>query len=62
MFTLFGQFFDHGIDQTVKGGGTVFIPLKNDDPLVTEGPDGKAGTGDEVPPNKRFMVLTRGKN
>src|SRR3954452_14028454 len=24
MFTLFGQFFDHGVDQTVKGGVTVF--------------------------------------
>jgi hypothetical protein len=23
MFTLFGQFFDHGVDQTVKSGGTV---------------------------------------
>ena len=34
MFTLFGQFFDHGIDQTVKGGGTVFVPLKGDDPLI----------------------------
>ena len=33
MFTLFGQFFDHGVDQTVKGGGTVFVPLKADDPL-----------------------------
>ena len=29
LFTLFGQFFDHGIDQTVKGGGTVFVPLKS---------------------------------
>ena len=38
MFTLFGQFFDHGIDQTVKGGGTVFVPLKGDDPLIA-GPD-----------------------
>jgi hypothetical protein len=62
LFTLFGQFFDHGIDQTVKGGGTVFVPLKDDDPLVLLGPDGKAGTGDEVPVGQRFMVLTRGKN
>ena len=37
-FTLFGQFFDHGIDQTVKGGGTVIVPLKADDPLIA-GPD-----------------------
>ena len=50
LFTLFGQFFDHGVDQTVKGGGTVFVPLKADDPLITVGPDHKANTGDEVPP------------
>ncbi len=62
VFTLFGQFFDHGIDQTVKGGGTVFMPLKADDPLRTKGPDGKAGTGDEVPANRAFMVLTRAQN
>ena len=62
VFTLFGQFFDHGIDQTVKGGGTVFMPLKADDPLRTKGPDGKAGTGDEVPASQAFMVLTRAQN
>ena len=62
LFTFFGQFFDHGVDQTVKGGGTVFVPLQADDPLVTRGPDGKAGTGDEVPPSQRFMVLTRAQN
>lgn len=62
LFTLFGQFFDHGVDQTVKGGGTVFIPLKGDDPLVTKGPDGKPGSGDEVPPSQAFMVLTRAEN
>ncbi len=33
-FTLFGQFFDHGLDLVNKGGnGTVFIPLLPDDPL-----------------------------
>ena len=32
--TFFGQFFDHGLDLVTKGGsGTVFIPLKPDDPL-----------------------------
>lgn len=62
MFTLFGQFFDHGVDQTVKGGGTVFVPLKADDPLRTVGPDRKANTGDEVPASQAFMVLTRGQN
>ena len=62
LFTLFGQFFDHGVDQTVKGGGTVFVPLKADDPLITLGPDHKANTGDEVPPEQAFMVLTRAQN
>src|SRR6478736_798988 len=27
LFTFFGQFFDHGVDQTVRSGGTVFVPL-----------------------------------
>ncbi|MDJ0339903.1 peroxidase family protein [Cryobacterium sp. PH31-O1] len=62
LFTLFGQFFDHGVDQTVKGGGTVFVPLKSDDPLRVAGPDGIVGNGDEVPANQAFMVLTRGQN
>ena len=44
LFTFFGQFFDHGIDQTEKSGGTVFITLNADDPLRTVGPDGIAGT------------------
>jgi len=62
MFTLFGQFFDHGVDQTLKGGGTVFVPLKADDPLRTVGPDAKPNTGDEVPAHQAFMVMTRGQN
>jgi hypothetical protein len=50
-FTLFGQFFDHGLDLITKGGsGTVFIPLKPDDPLYVAG----------SPTN--FMVLTRATN
>ncbi|WP_281401835.1 peroxidase family protein, partial [Microvirga soli] len=47
-FTLFGQFFDHGLDLVNKGGsGTVFIPLLPDDPLY-----------DPTSPTN-FMVLTR---
>ena len=61
LFALFGQFFDHGIDQTVKGGGTVFVPLADDDPLVA-GPDGIAGNADDLPPSQRFMVMTRAQN
>jgi hypothetical protein len=44
LFTFFGQFFDHGVDQTVKSGGTVFVPLHADDPLLTLGPDGDPNT------------------
>ena len=46
-FTLFGQFFDHGLDLVNKGGnGSVMIPLKSDDPLYEDGA-----------PN--FMMLSR---
>ncbi len=63
MFTFFGQFFDHGLDLLNKGGsGIVFVPLQDDDPLVTHGPDGIPGGPDVVPPDRRFMVLTRGTN
>ena len=49
--TLFGQFFDHGLDSVGKGGsGTVYIPLMPDDPLYVPG----------SPTN--FMVLTRATN
>src|SRR4051794_18295684 len=61
LFTFFGQFFDHGIDQTVKGGANVFVPLQDDDPLIA-GPDHKRGTADDLPPSQRFMVLTRAQN
>ncbi len=45
--TLFGQFFDHGLDLVEKGGnGTVVVPLRTDDPLYVEGA-----------PN--FLTLTR---
>ncbi|MCC7282643.1 MAG: hypothetical protein IT556_09690 [Acetobacteraceae bacterium] len=48
-FTLFGQFFDHGLDLVDKGGsGTVFIPLNADDPLF-----------DPTPGAPNFMLLTR---
>jgi chemotaxis protein histidine kinase CheA len=46
--TLFGQFFDHGLDLVTKGGnGTVYVPLMPDDPLYVEGG------------HSNFMVLTR---
>ncbi len=47
-FTLFGQFFDHGLDLVNKGGvGTVLVPLQPDDPQYVPG----------SPTN--FMALTR---
>ncbi|WP_302172817.1 peroxidase family protein [uncultured Hydrogenophaga sp.] len=49
--TLFGQFFDHGLDLTTKGGsGTVYIPLQPGDPLYVPGSQ------------TNFMVLTRATN
>jgi Ca2+-binding RTX toxin-like protein len=47
-FTLFGQFFDHGLDLVEKKGGTVFIPLSPDDPLYNP-----------ATPRTNFMVITR---
>src|SRR4051794_5419884 len=61
LFTFFGQFFDHGVDQTVKSGSAVFVPLQADDPLIA-GPDHVLGTKDDLPPSQRFMVLTRAQN
>src|SRR3954447_3887359 len=61
VFTFFGQFFDHGVDQTVKSGGAVFVPLKADDPLVA-GKDHIFGNADDLPASQRFMVLTRAQN
>lgn len=58
--TFFGQFFDHGLDLIHKGdNGTVWVPLAADDPLRTHGPDGFAGSGDEVPDHLAFMAITR---
>jgi len=60
LFTIFGQFFDHGLDKITNGGnGTVFVPLKADDPLVA-GPDHIFGNADDIPASLRFIPLTRG--
>ncbi|MGL4448072.1 MAG: peroxidase family protein, partial [Shewanella sp.] len=46
--TLFGQFFDHGLDLITKGGNSiVYIPLQPDDPLFVPGSQ------------TNFMLLTR---
>lgn len=48
LFTIFGQFFDHGLDLVAKGGnGRVVVPLRPDDPLYVEGS------------NKNFFMLNR---
>ncbi len=61
LFTIFGQFFDHGLDKVTNGGsGTVFVPLRADDPLIA-GADHTFGTADDLPMHLRFMVLTRGR-
>ena len=49
VFTLFGQFFDHGLDLVGKTGGTVYMPLQPDDPLYDETPGARTN----------FMVLSR---
>ena len=60
--TLFGQFFDHGLDLIDKGGnGTIYIPLQPDDPLIA-GPDGIFGNADDLHESQRFMLLTRANN
>lgn len=61
LFTFFGQFFDHGVDQTVKSSGTVIVPLKSEDPLVA-GPDHIFGNADDLDPHLRFIALTRAQN
>jgi hypothetical protein len=50
-FTLFGQFFDHGLDLVGKGGsGSIMVPLQPDDELYVEGS------------NTNFMMLSRATN
>ena len=69
-FTMFGQFFDHGLDLINKGGnGTVRMLLAFDDPLYQRGADNVAGTPDDLgadmiqgtfdDPFANFMTLTR---
>src|SRR5258706_6106414 len=48
-FTLFGQFFDHGLDLIAKTSSeVVFIPLQPDDPLFSTAPGAN-----------NFMILSR---
>ena len=70
--TIFGQFFDHGLDLVAKGGnGTVYVPLSPDDPLyvpggqnyipltrvtVNAGADGILGTADDGPGPKNLTT------
>ncbi len=52
VFTLFGQFFDHGLDLVTKQGATVYMPLKPDDPLYDDSPNARTN----------FMAVTRSLN
>ncbi len=57
--TIFGQFFDHGLDLVAKSSSeTVFIPLQDDDPLIA-GADKLFDTADDLPAHLRFMALSR---
>jgi hypothetical protein len=58
MFAFFGQFFDHGLDLVTKGGGTVIMPLKADDPLIA-GPD---ASPERRRPPTNFMAMDRATN
>ena len=63
LFTIFGQFFDHGLDKITNGGnGTVFVPLKDDDPLVARPGRHRRQRRRGLPPGLRFMILTRGND
>ena len=48
-FTLFGQFFDHGLDLIPKAGAQVLIPLQVEDSLYSTNPGAQ-----------NQMILTRG--
>ena len=62
MFTVFGQFFGDGLDKIADGAnGSVYVPLRGDDPLIA-GADHVVGTADDLPAQLRFMVLRRGTN
>ena len=62
LFTFFGQFFDHGVDQTVKSGGTVFVPLQADDPLYRSARTACRTPATRSRRSQAFMVLTRAQN
>src|SRR4051794_18900465 len=60
-FTLFGQFFDHGLDLVNKGGsGTVAVPLRSDDALF----DATKSTNcnPQLGPVVNCMTLSRATN
>ena len=65
-FTLFGQFFDHGLDLTTKGGGHGGRAAQGRRSAHRRpgrrGRHGRRLPADPPPPNQRFMVLTRAKN
>src|SRR3954452_409289 len=62
LFTVFGQFFGDGLEKIADGNnGSVYVPLRGDDPVIA-GADDVVGTADDLPAQLRFMVLSRGTN
>ena len=61
-FTLFGQFFDHGLDLVAKGGsGSILIPILPGDELYDpDGPDDVPGNADDGTNN--FIPMSRATN
>lgn len=57
VFTLFGQFFDHGLDLVTKGGGTVFMPLQPGDPPYVAG-GRPTSWSSHAPPTSRDPMAT----
>jgi Ca2+-binding RTX toxin-like protein len=55
LMTIFGQFFDHGLDFIAKGGnGTVMIPLLPTDPLYVD-----PSSPGYIPGVSNMMMMTR---
>ena len=57
--TLFGQFFDHGLDLVHKGAdGMILVPLKPDDPLYNH-PDNAIVVGSQTVGYNNFIIASR---
>lgn len=58
--TMFGQFFDHGLDLVHKGAdGTILVPLLPDDPLYNHPDNAIYGQGGVLLGYNNFIVASR---